>query len=339
MEEADYQQLRLALALQGVPLPAVRVPLGSGAYASVYATDDGRVVKVTEDLSERYAAELVRQQVAKGTPHPNVVRVDHVWAWKHWTVTVNERLEPLTEQERLTVNGGCLPYNVVDVLTRAESYPDGVARMPWVVGIAQGLRAAGITSWTDLHGWNIMKRRRADGGWDFVISDLGRTNSPRPDPVKLPMPGVECGDGGDVDDGEARRQAKAREDAEAAARKAKADAIKLLAANPPEADCIVWPEWRGMGPGDVLKIQERRDQHVVKVERVAKWRWDDDIEREVERRVEARVQWRLAGVKPPPPITKQPPYGRPKKEQGINKPPPEPPMKASPVAPREQGVD
>lgn len=233
MLDQEYQVVRLAMAQLGVPLPPEPQTLGSGAYASVFATEDNRVVKVTEDLSERYAAELVRQQVSKGTPHPNVVRVDHVFTWGSRTVTVNERLTPLTEAEmRLTeaemrLMHDAAIYDVVrDIDDAWVDNPGNATKLTalqraQVLGIRAGLLAAGITSWTDFHQWNVMKRANPAGGWHYVVSDLGRTKSPAPLIQGLPLPGVECGDDGDQDDGEAKREAADLKAKEAERKKAR----------------------------------------------------------------------------------------------------------------------
>lgn len=169
-----YTEVRTGLALIGVPLPAVPVQLGKGVYAKAYATDDGRVAKITGDLTERYAAML-----AMRSPQRHLVRVDAVYKVDdRYTVTVVERLQPLSTLQRKQW-GQTPEMDKVYAAIQADA------------------KAVGITSLTDLHYQNVMVRPSTG---DIVASDLGVSrSSEQPEPPPIPRPGIDDGDPGDVD--------------------------------------------------------------------------------------------------------------------------------------------
>lgn len=194
-----------------MPPAGQRECLGSGSYASAYATEDGRVVKITSDISERYAALLVMR-----TPHRNLVRVDHVFAYGSQTVIVVERLGRRTGLWYAS-HSGIVKHAQLGPARREIWNEDRGFHVDWaptwqcslshglppderfllfLEGTANGLLAAGVLSCTDLHQGNVMTRESTG---DLVLSDLGcTTSSSQPEPAELPQLGISDGDDGGV---------------------------------------------------------------------------------------------------------------------------------------------
>jgi hypothetical protein len=208
----EYDLVRLGLSQCGVTLPPEPRALGSGAYATAYATEDGRVVKITGDRKERFAAMLVRDN-----PQPFIVRVDHVFAYDRQTVIVAERLTKIPEE--LRVRWKTLQYDLTRIgqhgpqiqrngkwspNTGAESVrhtgrpmaPEDWDLLEYQENIARSLLDAGITNADDVHYDNVMIRPSTG---QIVVSDLGHTASQTEiAALPIPQPGIECGDDGDV---------------------------------------------------------------------------------------------------------------------------------------------
>jgi hypothetical protein len=189
----SYDQAREGLATHGVVLPPYpqRRYLGGGAHASVYEADGNLAVKITDDLSERYAALLVRDN-----PQPGLVRVDHVfampneWRHNHVTVIVCELLAPLPD-------GFAAQWFAARPYHLGPAYPSDLRRVEmeaWPVRVTQtaraihrGLDAAGIFGCTDCHEHNLMMRPSTG---EIVLADLGCSESPRSPVTLLYSPGT-----------------------------------------------------------------------------------------------------------------------------------------------------
>lgn len=259
-----YDQARFGLLELGVQLPQEPQILGGGAYATAYATECGRVVKITGDREERLAALLARE-----SPQPHLVHVEHVFSLGAMTVIVVERLTRLPQNIKAH---WWTPWE----LGASEETPKERAHRAWGqrfegppppeillvaqahAAIARSIRAAGILYCNDAHAANVMVRPSTG---EIVLSDLGLTRtSKKLEAPLLPRPGIEGGD-----DGDCHRDPVPPRPAPP----------ELVRAPDPrkvqwERDAVLWPlRHRDAQVGDVLRVRAvDRERGVVNLERL-----------------------------------------------------------------------
>jgi hypothetical protein len=233
--------------------------------------------------------------------------VDHVWNWDGQTVIVVERLQPLDVAGKTAVNivRARLGYEITTYTPEDIKPTPGSSKIPneataqltreaadriklW--DMLGALKAAGIVSWTDLHDGNVMCRVHPDGRRDYVISDLGCTKSQtKVKPEDLGRLGVDQGDSGDLDDGEAKRVAaerRARTEAEA---EVVPRALKDLQHRLNWGE-LPFPDWWGLRDGELMKINRKPGR--AGVGQLARAQ-AADLDRAFNRRVDEEVERRL----------------------------------------------
>lgn len=156
--------------------------IGTGSHAQVFATLDGRALKITNDNGDRMGSLL-----AMATPTRGIAHVMGVWDMPNGCAAIlSERLTRLSHNDRelwdyhRPCHGGARDGG--GVLTDQQALAVK-PRARWLIEsnqvIEESLALVGIDYWHDNHGGNLMLRPSTG---ELVICDLGYTESGRDAP-------------------------------------------------------------------------------------------------------------------------------------------------------------